>query len=82
MTAAELIERISKLIVLKRGGIMAPHKPLLLLLTLWRVAPQKTRLVSVSEIEKLLRQLLMDFGPRRQSYRPEYPFWCQINRVR
>ena len=28
-----------------------------------------------NEIETPLRQLLIDFGPQRSSYHPEYPFW-------
>jgi putative restriction endonuclease len=32
-----------------------------------------------SEIEQQLRQLLMEFGPRRTSYHPEYPFWYLCN---
>jgi putative restriction endonuclease len=79
MTAAELIEKFRKVTMWKRGGVRAPHKPLLILLALGRVAQNKPRLMRFSEIEKPLRQLLMDFGPRRQSYHPEYPFWYLCN---
>ncbi len=79
MTAAELLERLKKVTVWKRGGIRAPHKPLLILLALGRAAERKPRLMRFSEVETPLRQLLMDFGPRRQSFHPEYPFWYLRN---
>ncbi|MCP4120247.1 MAG: restriction endonuclease [Bacteroidetes bacterium] len=32
-----------------------------------------------NEVEKPLRALLEEFGPKRQSYHPEYPFWRLTN---
>ena len=59
----------------KRGGQRAPHKPLLLLLILGRIQRGEAREVDFPTIEPLLRRLLEEFGPSRQSYHPEYPFW-------
>lgn len=75
MTPAELLENLRKVTVWKRGGERAPHKPLLILLALGRFAHKKPRLMRFTEIEQQLRQLLINFGPRRKSYHPEYPFW-------
>lgn len=59
----------------KRGGQRAPHKPLLILLALSYCIQDKKRYISFSEIDEKLKQILMEFGPHRQSYHPEYPFW-------
>ena len=79
MTEAELLERLRRVTVWKQGGIRAPHKPLLILLALARVAQNKPRLMRFYEVEPLLRQLLMEFGPPRKSNHPEYPFWYLRN---
>ena len=75
MTSAELLDNLRNVTVWKRGGVRAPHKPLLILLAMGRIAQNKPRLMRFVEVEQPLRQLLMDFGPRRKSYHPEYPFW-------
>ncbi len=58
-----------------RGEERAPHKPLLLLYALGRVQRGESRLVPFSVAEGPLRRLLAEFGPSRDSYHPEYPFW-------
>ena len=67
-----LIEGIT---VWKRGAQRAPHKPLLLLYALARSFRNKDRFIPYTEIDEKLKQLLIDFGPARKSYHPEYPFW-------
>jgi putative restriction endonuclease len=62
-------------VVWRRGDQRAPHKPLLVLLALGRVARKEPRLVAFQDIEPVLRRLLLEFGPTRASYHPEYPFW-------
>lgn len=32
-------------------------------------------MIPYAEVDRDLGKLLMEFGPRRQSYHPEYPFW-------
>jgi len=67
-----LIEGIT---VWKRGAQRAPHKPLLLLYALARTLRNGDRFIPYTEIDEKLKQLLIDFGPTRKSYHPEYPFW-------
>ncbi|MBF0244706.1 MAG: HNH endonuclease [Planctomycetes bacterium] len=61
--------------VWKRGDERAPHKPLLILLALGRLAHGQERLVDFEEIEPKLKALLQEYGPTRKSYHPEFPFW-------
>lgn len=75
MKTAELIRRFTGLKVWRRGSERAPHKPLLLLLSLSRAAGGQTRLTSFSDLEEPLTRLLRDYGPPRKSAHPEYPFW-------
>lgn len=70
-----ILTQIKNLNVYQRGGKRAPHKPLLLLLALARVAQHRERLALFSEIEEPLSRLLKDYGPPRKSIHPEYPFW-------
>jgi putative restriction endonuclease len=70
------IKKIFKnLTVWKKGGQRAPHKPLLALYALGRNQRGEGRLISYSEVNRDLKKLLMEFGPQRKSYHPEYPFW-------
>lgn len=66
---------IQNITVWKRGAQRAPHKPLLLLYALARSLRNRDRFIPYMEIDEKLRQLLIDFGPTRKSYHPEYPFW-------
>jgi len=66
--------RFSDLTVWKRGDQRAPHKPLLVLYALGRLT-QSDRWLLFSDIEDDLKDLLIEFGPPRQSHHPEYPFW-------
>ena len=74
MNRAEFLESLD-LKVWKKGDQRAPHKPLLLLLTLGRLSRAEGRFVRFAEIEAQLRQLLKRFGQERSSVRPWYPFW-------
>ena len=56
-------------------GQRAPHKPLLVLLALGRVARGEERLARYEQdIEHPLTDLLERFGPPRKAIHPEYPF--------
>ncbi len=57
----------------RSGDIRAPHKPLLLLFALGRIARGKPRLVSFREAERHLKSLLGSFGQPKKP-RPEFPF--------
>jgi putative restriction endonuclease len=71
----ELLERLRGLNVWKRNGERAPHKPLLVLLALGALSRGEPRLIPYREIDKPLQHLLREFGPPRQSFHSEYPFW-------
>jgi putative restriction endonuclease len=71
----EFLERLGAIKPWKRGNERAPHKPLLLLLALARIAHGQDRLMSFEETESPLCRLLEQFGPLRRSTHPEYPFW-------
>ncbi len=71
----QIKKRIESVNVWARGDERAPHKPLLILLSLARISQGHERLTSFTELETALRRLLIDFGPPRKSIHPEYPFW-------
>lgn len=75
MDRDEIHSRVSGLNVWKRGDQRAPHKPLLLLYALGRCLRGEDRLIPYEDVDKDLRKLLLEFGPPRKSYHPEYPFW-------
>jgi putative restriction endonuclease len=68
----DLFEKIT---VWKRDGQRAPHKPLLALYALGRCYRKESRLTRYSDVDPVLKRLLIEFGPTRKSYHPEYPFW-------
>jgi putative restriction endonuclease len=69
-----LLDRFASIKRWRRGPESAPHKPLLLLLSLARIQRGEPRLMRYAEIEKKLRALIEDFGAERASAHPEYPF--------
>ena len=54
---------------------MAPHKPLLAIYAIARLLRGQPRMIPYAKVDRDLVKLLIEFGPRRQSYHPEYPFW-------
>lgn len=59
-----------------RDGERAPHKPLLVLYAIGKLLRGEDRLISYNnEIEENLKDLLKEFGPRRDNYNPHFPFW-------
>ena len=75
LSEQDLLALIERIRPWKRGDKRAPHKPLLLLMALGRLQRGEGRLVAFSEVEADLLRLLKKYGPSRQSYHPEYPFW-------
>ncbi|MCM3630231.1 HNH endonuclease [Paenibacillus glycanilyticus] len=73
MEVNELKQRIANLSIWKKNGQRAPHKPLLILLSLAQLQQQNTALPYEMVREKL-KKLLIEFGPARKSYHPEEPF--------
>lgn len=75
----DVIEKFRRVKVWQRGDERAPHKPLLILLTLGRYANGNNRLLPFSEVDVPLQDLLKAFGPPRKSFHSEYPFWWLQN---
>lgn len=74
MGVAEVDRIFSSLKVWVRGEQRAPHKPLLAVLALGRLANGIEKVPYV-DCEDELSALLRDFGPDRSALHPEYPFW-------
>ncbi|HJN77839.1 MAG TPA: hypothetical protein QGF58_28240, partial [Myxococcota bacterium] len=76
----EVLDLFRNLKVWKKGDQRAPHKPLLVLMALARLQGGGERLWSFEDINPLLHELLVEFGPGdRKSVHPEYPFWYLRN---
>jgi len=75
MNEQELLDQIDTINIWERSGERAPHKPLLVLLTLSKYQKSGSRLLDFPSIKEELKILLKEFGPYRKNYHPEYPFW-------
>lgn len=73
MSDDPLLARFAALRTWRRRGEQAPHKPLLILLSLARLARGAPRLARFDELEAELKELLAQVGGALP--RPEYPFW-------
>ncbi len=67
--------RFARLSVWQKAGVRAPHKPLLALYALGRVARGAPRLMRFGEIEAEVNGLIDEFGPQRSRPSAHYPFW-------
>ncbi len=74
MHPEELKEAIQNIKTWKRSGERAPHKPLLILYALGCLIRGESREMLYDDVKDDLKKLLMDFGPFRLSYSPNYPF--------
>lgn len=82
MTPDDFLRRLAAVRTHKRRDERAPHKPLLLLLALGRVARHQERLVPYEEVEPLLRELMQSFGSPKSAVRPQYPFrWLRTDQL-
>lgn len=79
MDRQNVLDRFRRLKIWSQGGKRAPHKPLLVLYALGRLLAGEDRLIAFQDLEANLRGLLRAFGPTRQVYHPEYPFWRLAN---
>jgi putative restriction endonuclease len=75
MTDDDILRAFDNLRVWQQGDRRAPHKPLLILLALGRVARGENRQAEYAELEPKLGQLLQEFGPSRSSATRHFPFW-------
>lgn len=79
LSTNEVVGRFRTLTVWSKKGQRAPHKPLLCLLAISKLANGDARIMEFSAVEKSLTQLLESYGPPRKVAHPEYPFWCLQN---
>src|SRR3954470_4746803 len=75
MDREKLLKAFDQLTIWSRGDQRAPHKPLLVLYALGRWCRGDRAAVPFADVDRDLTDLLREFGPPRQSYHPEYPFW-------
>lgn len=75
MSRLSVLGRFRQLDSWQRGDEEAPHKPLLMLYALGRWYNSRIARVPFHEVDRDLTTLLKEFGPVRESYHPEYPFW-------
>jgi putative restriction endonuclease len=70
-----MINKFKKLNQAVYNGKRAPHKPLLILLALAKFQQSKKQYIPYEIIDRELRDLLIDFGPLRNRYQPDLPFF-------
>jgi putative restriction endonuclease len=78
LSKKEILDRFKQVNVWQRGDKRAPHKPLLLMYALGRCSRKEGNEIPYLDVERDLRQLLIDFGPP-STPRPEMPFWYLQN---
>nr|WP_253815803.1 hypothetical protein [Vibrio crassostreae] len=76
----DLSEKIQLISRWRRGDQRAPHKPLMLLHALSEYKQGHQRLFRFEdEVGQQVKDLLVQYGPSRKAYHPEYPFWRLAN---
>lgn len=71
----EVVALFDRIRVWQKSGHRAPHKPLLVLLALGRIARGDPAMAEFTEIEPKMKELLADFGPASSLNSRHYPFW-------
>jgi putative restriction endonuclease len=79
MSREQILQLFDNLGIWTQGDQRAPHKPLLVLYALARWSRGDHAAISFHDLDPDLTSLLKEFGPPRQSYHPEYPFWYLQN---
>lgn len=74
MTDQQVISQFQNINTWKSKGVRAPHKPLLMLISLAEIQRGNLGFIPFSTIEPKLRDLLIDFGPPRKSVNPTFSF--------
>ncbi|MHA6247951.1 phosphorothioated DNA-binding restriction endonuclease [Pontibacter sp. CAU 1760] len=70
----DLLSQFQNINTWKSKGTRAPHKPLLILIALGEIQRGNIGFIPYTSIEPKLKDLLIDFGPYRKSYYPNFPF--------
>ena len=75
MNRDSVLEKFKTPNLWEKDGARAPHKPLLVILTIGELLRGKGRLLPYSEIDTKLGELLSEYGARRSQQGTQYPFW-------
>lgn len=75
MDRDSVVQKFENLRLWQRGGVRAPHKPLLVLYAIGKLLRGEGRLIPYSEVDENLGNLLREYGPKRSRYVTEFPFW-------
>ena len=75
MGRESILDSLDRLNFRSRAGQRAPHKPLLALYALGHWSRGEADGIPFRDVDRDLTPMLKEFGPPRQSYHPEYPFW-------
>ena len=75
MDRESIIRVFESLRLWQRGGVRAPHKPLLVLFAIGKLLRGEGRLIPFAEVDENLGNLLREYGPKRSRYVTEFPFW-------
>lgn len=70
----DTLARVAAVRQWSRGGIRAPHKPLLILYGIGRLLQTGSSRITFAEAEEPLRRLLLAYGPPGVGATPQYPF--------
>ena len=79
MTAEELFKRIKSIRTWQGNGSRAPHKILLLLIALGRLANYDERMIAYSDIKDKMKEMIQEYAPAQKKPRPCYPFVRLVN---
>lgn len=74
VTDKQIISQFQNINTWKSKGVRAPHKPLLMLISLGEIQRGNTGFIPFNTIEPKLKDLLIDFGPPRKTVYPTFPF--------
>lgn len=70
----DTLQRVAAIKQWSRGGIRAPHKPLLILYGIGRLLATGSSRMAFAEAEEPLKRLLVAYGPPGVGETPQYPF--------
>lgn len=75
MDRETIVRKFETLNLASKDGNRAPHKPLLVVYAIGELMRGKDRLLPYSEVDKVLVELLSEFGTWRSRHNTHYPFW-------
>ena len=75
MDRETIVRKFGSLNLASKDGARAPHKPLLVVYAIGELMRGKDRIHPYSEIDKVLGELLSEFGTWRSRNNTHYPFW-------